>query len=597
MAVQPRFEDLGVPLIATTFVVVDLETTGLRPTTDRITEIGAVKVCGGEVLGELRTFIHPGRPIPAAITAVTGITDAMVRGAPTIAQVLPSLRSFLGDAVFVAHNAPFDLGFLRAAFAAQGDGTHLDPVVVDTARLARRLIRDEVRDLRLATLARHLRSRTAPEHRALSDARATVDVLHGLIERAGSLGATTLEDLRDLSRSSSDRRFRRISLVRDAPSDCGVYRFLDHRGDVLYVGKATDLRSRLRTYFGQDRRRRMDDLIRETAEVRWTSTATLIEAEVREVREIHQHLPRYNRRSKRTPAPVHLAVTREPFPRLSIVSTPRAAHRATLGPLPSRRVAETLMAAWQAWLPIRTCTDRLRVRQDHTACLMKDLGNCAAPCDGTQSRSDHEQLIGQLEASFEDPTPVLAALRRRMEDRAVAGRFEEAGELRGQLHTMGRTLLALRRRTAIVGAAELVLARDLGATTQVLVLRAGRLAASLCLEAVEAEPAAAGHADRYRGDEQLIERVREQLTLTPMETQDGPPTARDTEEIDLLLRWIDQDGTRLLWATEGYAEPCAGGGELAAVAQEARRVARAVHRDRQALRGDKVSRREAARVT
>lgn len=597
MAIQPRFEDLGCPLIATTFVVVDLETTGLRPTVDRITEIGAVKVRGGEVLGELRTFVHPGRPIPAAITTVTGITDAMVRGAPTIDQVLPSLRTFLGDAVFVAHNAPFDLGFLRAAVTEHGDGGHLDPVVVDTARLARRLVRDEVRDLRLATLARHLRSRTAPEHRALSDARATVDVLHALIERAGSLGATTLEDLRDLSRSTSDKRFRRISLVRDAPSGCGVYRFLDARDEVLYVGKATDLRTRLRSYFGQDRRRRIDDLIRETARVTWTSTATLIEAEVREVREIHRSLPRYNRRSKRTPAPVHLAVTREPFPRLSIVAAPRDTHRATLGPLPSRRVAESLVAAWQAWLPIRTCTDRLRARQDHTACLMKDLGNCGAPCDGTQSRADHERLIERVEASFQDPTPVLAALRRRMEGRAAAGRFEEAGELRGQLHNVGRTLLALRRRMAIVAVPELVLARDVSAVTQVLVLRSGRLAASLCLEAVGAEPAAAGHADRHRGDDQLIERVHEQLALTPAEAQDGPPTARDTEEVDLLLRWIDEDGTRLLWATEGYAEPCAGGGELAAVAQEARRVARAVHRDRQALSGDKVSRRQRARVT
>jgi DNA polymerase III subunit epsilon len=597
MAIQPRFEDLGCPLIATTFVVVDLETTGLRPTVDRITEIGAVKVRGGEVLGELRTFVHPGRPIPAAVTAVTGITDAMVRGAPTIDQVLPSLRTFLGDAVFVAHNAPFDLGFLRAAVAEHGDGGALDPVVVDTARLARRLLRDEVRDLRLATLARHLRSRTAPEHRALSDARATVDVLHGLIERAGTLGATTLEDLRDLARSTSDKRFRRISLVHDAPSSCGVYRFLDARGEVLYVGKATDLRTRLRSYFGQDRRRRIDDLIRETARVTWTPTATLIEAEVREVREIHRHLPRYNRRSKRTPAPAHLAVTREPFPRLSIVAAPRDTHRATLGPLPSRRVTETLVAAWQTWLPLRTCTDRLRVRQDHAACLMKDLGNCGAPCDGTQSRADHERLIERVDASFRDPTPVLVALRRRMEERAAAGRFEEAGELRGQLHTVARTLLALRRRLAIIAVPELVLARDLGATTQVLVLRSGRLAASLCLEAVGAAPAAAGRGDQQRGADELVVRVREQLALTPLEAPAEPPTARDTEEIDLLLRWIDEGHTRLLWATAGYAEPCAGGSELAAVAQEARRVARAVHRDRQALSGAKVSRRERVQAT
>ena len=132
----------------------------------------------------------------------------------------------------------------------------LEHPVVDTAKVARRLLRDEVRDCRLATLARHLKARTLPEHRALADARATVDVLHGLLERAGTLGATTLEDLRDYTRSTTDRAFRKISLVADAPTGPGVYRFLDDRGQVLYVGKATDLRSRLRTYFGRDPRRR-----------------------------------------------------------------------------------------------------------------------------------------------------------------------------------------------------------------------------------------------------------------------------------------------------------------------------------------------------
>jgi DNA polymerase-3 subunit epsilon len=278
-AVQPSLDALGTALIDTTFVVLDLETTGLSPEADRVTEIGAVKVRGGDVLGEFQTLVHPGRPVPPAITAVTGITDAMLRDAPTISAVLPTLLGFLGDAVLVAHNAGFDVSFLRAA-VARHRGDRFEPVVVDTARRARRLLRDEVRDRRLATLARHLRSRTVPDHRALTDARATVDVLHGLIERAGSYGATTLEDLRDLARSTSEPAYRRIGLVKQAPRACGVYRFLDARGEVLYVGKATDLRSRLRTYFGQDPRRRVADLVRETAEVVWQVTPTRLEAEV-----------------------------------------------------------------------------------------------------------------------------------------------------------------------------------------------------------------------------------------------------------------------------------------------------------------------------
>jgi DNA polymerase III subunit epsilon len=190
-AYQPSLDDLGTPLFSVTFVVLDLETTGLSAGRDRITEVGAVKVRGGEVQGELATLVHPGQPIPAGVAAITGITDAMVRDAPPIGAVLPSLLEFLGDAVLVAHNARFDLAFLRAALAAR-HAPPLEPVVVDTALLARRLLREEVRDVRLATLAAHLRTRTRPEHRALADARATVGVLHGLIERAGAYGATTL---------------------------------------------------------------------------------------------------------------------------------------------------------------------------------------------------------------------------------------------------------------------------------------------------------------------------------------------------------------------------------------------------------------------
>jgi DNA polymerase III subunit epsilon len=493
--VQLGFEALGSPLIATTFVVLDLETTGLSPDRDRITEVGAVRVRGGEVLGELRTFVHPGRPIPPAVTAVTGITDAMVRDAPGPAVVVPTLLEFLGDAVLVAHNAAFDVGFLRAATHRLGLGP-FEPVVVDTARLARRLVRDEVRDCRLATLAVHLRARHRPEHRALADARATVDVLHGLLERAGSLGATTLEDLRELARSTSDRSFRRIGLVADAPSTCGVYRFVDARGEVLYVGKATDLRSRLRTYFGRDPRRRTADLVRETAEVTWQPTATLLAAEVLEVREIHRHRPRYNRRSTRPERSVHVAVTREPFPRLVVTRAPGRAHLVTLGPLPSRRRAERLVEALQEVVAVRPCTPRLRRSQDHPACVLKDLGRCGAPCDGTQSHAAYAAVVADLEAALADPGRLLDPLRTRMAGAAAAGRFERARELRGRLHDAAAILLGVRRRAALAAVDELVASRPTADGTEVVVVRRGRLAGSLLLPAGVDDAAVAATVDR-----------------------------------------------------------------------------------------------------
>jgi DNA polymerase III epsilon subunit family exonuclease len=207
---QSTIDELGRPLAQTTFVVLDLETSGGTPHLGaHITEIGAVKVRSGEVLGKFATFINPGTQIPSFITALTGITDQMVSSSPRISEVFPILLEFLGsenETVLVAHNAPFDLGFLKAAATAS---QYRWPkfTVIDTAKLARRVLsRDEVINCRLATLAEFFNTSVSPTHRALDDALATVDVLHALIGRVGTLGITTLEELTDFSNRKSSLR-------------------------------------------------------------------------------------------------------------------------------------------------------------------------------------------------------------------------------------------------------------------------------------------------------------------------------------------------------------------------------------------------------
>jgi DNA polymerase-3 subunit epsilon len=205
---QGTFDELGRPLRDVTFVVVDLETTGGSAHACDITEIGAVKVRGGEVLGEFQTLVNPAMSIPPFIAVLTGITDAMVAGAPKLDTVLPAFLEFSQGAVLVAHNAPFDLGFLRAGCEKLGldwpSYEHLD-----TARLARRVLhRDEAPNCKLSTLAQLFRATTTPNHRALSDARATVDVLHGLIARLGNLGVHSLEELSTFSAQVSPAQRR-----------------------------------------------------------------------------------------------------------------------------------------------------------------------------------------------------------------------------------------------------------------------------------------------------------------------------------------------------------------------------------------------------
>ena len=201
-------------LSETTFAVLDLETSGGSPRLGAgITEIGVVKVRGGEVLGTFQSFVDPGHSLPYFITELTGITDEMLVSAPFIDEILPTLFEFLGsveETVVVAHNSPFDLSFLKAASV-----THEIPwpnyQTVDTARLARALLdKDEVTNCKLATLANFFGAATSPSHRALDDAKATVDVLHGLIERLAGFNISNFEEMRNFP-SKKKRAKRPIS--------------------------------------------------------------------------------------------------------------------------------------------------------------------------------------------------------------------------------------------------------------------------------------------------------------------------------------------------------------------------------------------------
>src|SRR6478736_3163073 len=384
---QRSFDELGRPLRDITFCVVDLETTGgSAQGGSMITEIGAVKVRGGEVLGEFQTLVNPRTEIPAFIAVLTGITNGMVADAPPIESALPSFLEFAHGCVLVAHNAPFDVGFLKY-FAEQQGRPWPRFEVLDTAKLARRVItRDDAPNCKLSSLAKAFNSTTTPNHRALSDARATVDVLHGLMERLGGLGVHTIEELQTFSSRVSTAQRRKRHLAEQLPHAPGVYLFEDDRGRVLYVGTSRDLRTRVRTYFtASETRTRMGEMVGLAATVRGIECATPLEAEVRELRLIAQHKPRYNRRSRFPERAMWLKLTAEAFPRLSRVREVRDDGATYLGPFSGARQVELATAALHEGFRLRQCTPRLSPRRVSPACALAEMGRCGAPCDGRES--------------------------------------------------------------------------------------------------------------------------------------------------------------------------------------------------------------------
>ena len=444
---QRRFLDMGTPLHDVTFVVVDVETTGGSPASCQITEIGAVKYRGGECLGTFQTLVNPGVPIPPTITVLTGITEAMVFPAPRIADALPHFLEFLGppapDRVLAGHNVRFDVAFLDAALTAHGYD-RLRHTRVDTVGLARRLVRDEVPNLRLGTLARHLRATTEPVHRALEDAKATLEVLHTLLERAGTLGVLGLDDLVALPTMRAHPSSGKLALTARLPRTPGVYLFKDRGGRVLYVGKATNVRSRVRSYFSGDDRRKVPQLLREVEAIDVIPCRHPLEAAVREIRLIQEHEPRFNRQAKAWRSYSYLKLTLdERFPRLAVVRdlTPDGARY--LGPFRSTRAAQTVREAIESAVPIRRCTRRIgrTVALGGEPCLPAVLGAAACPCSGACPAEEYATIVDQVRRGVAgEPAALLDPLEARMHALARDERFEEAAITRDRLASLARAL-------------------------------------------------------------------------------------------------------------------------------------------------------------
>lgn len=462
IAFQPSFDDLSTSLFDVTFCVLDLETTGGSPATCEITEIGAVKYQGGELVGSFQTLVDPGLPIPPSIVILTGITEVMVHDAPKIEAALPSFLEFIGASVIVGHNIRFDLSFLNTAAIRLGY-PKLENKSVDTASLARRLVRPEVRNLKLRTLAAHFRSPITPNHRALEDARATSHVLHSLLERAGSLGVTNLDDLLQLPTARGSTHFEKIGLTEDLPRKPGVYIFKDRHGTPIYVGKATNLRARVRQYFYGDTRRTIGNMMKELESVEHRVCQTVLEAEITEVRLIHAHRPRYNRRSRPPKSSHFVKLTDERFPRLSVVRKAGPDGLVYLGPFRSKKMADLVMTAIWDSTQIRRCRSR---KSDRSAkCAAAQLGVARCPCDGTLSEAEYKVVVSNLVAGINRrPQILLDPLVDRMQRLSNARRYEEAGWLRDRHDALARALDARRAWQALIGAGWLELETAHGET-------------------------------------------------------------------------------------------------------------------------------------
>lgn len=511
---QATIDDIGRPLSETTFVVLDLETTGSSPSTGAgITEIGAVKVRGGQVIGEFQTLVNPGGPIPAFITVLTGITQSMVTPAPKIEEVFPAFLEFLGpqqDNVLVAHNAPFDIGFLKAS---ANNLKYLWPKyqVIDTARLARQvLMRDEVINCKLGTLAKFFRTETSPNHRALDDARATVDVLHGLLERIGSFGVTTIDELKGFSTRISSAQRQKKHFASGIPDSPGVYIFRGPKNEPLYVGTSRNLRSRVRTYFtASETRRRIQEMIAVADHVDTIVCATVLEAQVRELRLINENRPQYNRRSKSQEKATWVKVVTKGTPRFSTVRG-------------SKLITDSVN-----WIGLFS-------GKDDASLALRAINRC---------------LESPSEFDRNDVRPVVSQLTAEMMAFSLEEKFEEAAAVRNQLGSLVRGVSRGIRIRGLTRIPELIVARRARADDanqwEFVCIRHGRMAGSALSRA---------GVDVSHTISSLVasaEVVENDQSILPASTY---------EEVEILLSYLESEGVRLVSLEGEWSSPIFGAG-------------------------------------
>src|SRR5262245_55336689 len=321
-----------VPLEEAELVVFDLETTGLSAKTCRICEIGAVRVRALEIVGTFETLVDPGTALPGLVAALTGIKQEDLRKAPRVELALRRFLEFAGEVPLVAHNARFDVSFLARAVEGM-TGRRCAAPVLDTVWLARRLLAGRSERVSLRQLSHFFGVSTEPCHRALPDAMATAEILIGLMGLAQERGARTVGDLVSLAAPRARQLGAKRSLIAGAPTLPGVYLFHDRNGTVLYVGKARDLRARLRSYFSGGRQRpSVEAALGALDRVEWRVLGSELEASLEELRLLRELRPPANARSARPERYVYLEQREKGW---KVVSEP-----GPLGPLRSKRRAQ-----------------------------------------------------------------------------------------------------------------------------------------------------------------------------------------------------------------------------------------------------------------
>ena len=453
------------------FVAIDVETTGLHPSRQRIIEVAVIRYEGGAEVERFVSYCQPERGIPDYIARLTGITNEDVADAPLFRDVVDDIVCLTGDRLLIGHNVGFDIGFLNAELDRCGRSKLINERL-DTMTLATRLLTG-VRKPGLHTIAKTLSipSHSRRAHRAAADASLTAEVALRLAALATEQGLTTIDQLKALQapkvRRGADRRGngRSVldrSLLADIPKRPGVYLMRDAFGTIIYIGKAKNLRDRVSSYYSQPLgyTRKMDGLLEAIARIDVEVVGNELDALMLEAQLIRRYQPRYNTALR---AHEHYPFIRvdiaNAWPRVTLAKSRRDDGARYFGPFRSTTSARKTVDLINRIIPLRTCTRSFRDARSYGApCLELDLGRCLGPCVAKADRDIYMGLVRNVVTFLEGQDDVLyEMLWRGLEDAAEKLDFERAARIRHDLSSVTTITAAQRRLRAAMETAYMII--------------------------------------------------------------------------------------------------------------------------------------------
>jgi len=428
-----------IPLNKAEFCVVDVETTGMSSAFCRIIEIGIVKIRELKIVESYSTFLNPGCEIPYFITELTGISNSDVYDAPYFEEVAEKVKEYIGKSVLTGHNLQFDLSFLKKAFSIYNEEEKIENPLLCTLRLSRKIY-SMLPSKSLGAVAKHLNIKHLNKHRALGDATATARILIKMIkELQENFNIKTVAELvnfQSVPEIKTEAKHIKKKLLSDyskAPDTPGVYYFFNSKNEIIYVGKAKSLRSRLRNYFSTGSEGKYVKIVSQASKLNFERTNSELTALLAESELIKIHNPKHNVLLKKYGKSYFIKVNKEhQFPVLEFSGKFDFDGNDYFGPYTNRETIKSLLKIVSSTFRLRECKER--EFNSHRECYLTQIDRCVAPCIFNDSKIYFDELERVYEFLCGKNQLALQRLIERMKLFSERQKFEEAASIRDMIN-------------------------------------------------------------------------------------------------------------------------------------------------------------------